>query len=154
MNYRRIVSRMTIIALSTIAVILFMWSITQNNAQAKFLFEASISYGAGSGPHSVAIGDLNGDGELDLAVANIFANTVSILTNDGSGAFAQTSIPAVGSGPRSVAGGDLDGDGDLDLAVDSNSDTVSILTNDGSGAFALTTIPVAGMNPSGVNAKP
>ena len=70
MNYRKTFNRIILIAWSTIAVIFFMWSITLNNAQAKFLFKARIDYGAGDGPCSVAIGDLNGDGDLDLAVAN------------------------------------------------------------------------------------
>ena len=33
-------------------------------------FQGAVNYSTGKGPHSVAIGDLNGDGDLDLAVAN------------------------------------------------------------------------------------
>ena len=69
MNYRKTYNRIILIAWSTIAVIFFMCSVTMNNAQAKFLFKARIDYDAGDGPRSVAIGDLNGDGDLDLAVA-------------------------------------------------------------------------------------
>jgi hypothetical protein len=106
----------------------------------------------GSRTNSVAAGDFDGDGDLDLAVANDASNTVSILTNDGSGTFAQTSIPAVGSGPWSVAAGDLDGDGDLDLAVANRSNSVSVLTNDGSGAFVETSTAALGSNPNDVAA--
>ena len=44
-------------------------------------------YGAGDFPPSVAIGDLDGDGDLDLAVANYYSNNVSVLRNKGNGDF-------------------------------------------------------------------
>jgi VCBS repeat protein len=43
---------------------------------------AAQSFGAGSYPYSVAVGDFNGDGALDLAVANAFSNNVSLLINN------------------------------------------------------------------------
>ena len=85
MNYRKTFNRITLIAWSTIAVIFFMGSITLNNAQAKFLFKARIDYDTGAGPSSVAIGDLNGDANPDLAVAGY--GGVSILINTGKGPF-------------------------------------------------------------------
>ena len=81
-------------------------------------------------PESVAIGDLNGDGNADLATANSGSLTASVLLNQGDGTFAAQAQYAVGSGPISVALRDLDGDGDADLATaDSGSNTVSILLN-------------------------
>ena len=50
-------------------------------------FRVGRDYGTGSGPVSVAIGDLNGDGKPDLAAANPDANTVSVLLNRGDGSF-------------------------------------------------------------------
>ena len=45
-------------------------------------------FGTGSNPRSVAVGDFNGDGKLDLAVANnSFSGTVSILLGTGTGSF-------------------------------------------------------------------
>ena len=44
-------------------------------------FGATTSFAVGTGPWSVAIGDLNGDGKPDLAVTNLFSNTVSVLLN-------------------------------------------------------------------------
>ncbi len=41
-----------------------------------------MTYGVGSYPTSVAIGDLNGDGKADLAVANYDDKTVSVLLNE------------------------------------------------------------------------
>jgi hypothetical protein len=65
----------------------------------------------------VAVADLDGDGHLDLAVANRFSNDVSILRGDGKGGFAAgVSIP-IGSTPDAIVAGDFDGDGHTDLAV-------------------------------------
>ena len=50
-------------------------------------------------PESVAVGDFNGDGKLDLAVANFYDNTVSILLGDGTGNFTMASSPAAGTAP-------------------------------------------------------
>ena len=43
------------------------------------------NFGAGDGPISVAVGDFDGDTDLDLAVANFDSNNVSILLNNGNG---------------------------------------------------------------------
>ena len=50
-------------------------------------FSPAVSYPAGSEPYSVAAGDFNGDGTVDLAVANFASNTVSILLGEGNGIF-------------------------------------------------------------------
>ena len=91
------------------------------------------------------MGDFNGDGVLDLAVANwcgndliVSAGTESILLGDGTGSFspAATSPITVGDNPSSVAVGDFNGDGNLDLAVANfNDNTVTILKGDGAGNF-------------------
>ena len=51
----------------------------------------------GAGPISVAIGDLNGDGKPDLAVANYGSNTVSVLLGNGDGTFGTKTDFATGS---------------------------------------------------------
>ncbi len=40
------------------------------------------NFGVGSGPRSVAVGDFNGNGLADLAVANADSNNVSVLINN------------------------------------------------------------------------
>src|SRR4051812_27622102 len=59
----------------------------------------------GTSPVSVAVGDFNADGRLDLAVANFSSNSVSILLGNGSGGFTQAAGSPVGVGniPFSVA---------------------------------------------------
>ena len=93
----------------------------------------------GDSPQSVALGDVDGDGDLDLLTANIGNNNVSVRFNDGSGNFTDPATnpdPAVGNGPRNVMLGDIDGDGDLDLlTANLYGDNISVLLNDGSGNF-------------------
>ncbi|MGW3689405.1 Ig-like domain-containing protein [Streptomyces sp. NPDC005125] len=99
-------------------------------------FAPHVDYPTGDAPSSVAVGDLDGDG--DLAIANTNARTVSVLLRNGDGTFApQVSYPT-GEYLYSVAVGDLDGDGDLDLATANygGTNTVSVLLGDGDGTFA------------------
>ena len=62
-------------------------------------FAAATNFAVGSGPLSVAIGDFNGDGKRDLAVANSNSNNVSILLGSGTGSFSAATNFAVGSLP-------------------------------------------------------
>jgi hypothetical protein len=93
-------------------------------------------YVTARGPYAVAIGDLNGDGKADLAVANADANSVSVLLNGGDGSFRAARDYATGAEPSGIAVGDLNGDGELDLATaNSKANTVSVLLNRGAGSF-------------------
>ncbi len=98
-------------------------------------FAAQKTFATGSGPHFVAVADVNGDGKPDLAVANLDSNTVSVLLNTtATGAttasFAAQKTFATGSGPESVTAADLNGDGKPDLAVANyDSNTMSVLLN-------------------------
>jgi hypothetical protein len=95
-------------------------------------FEAAVNYAAGSVPAFVAVGDFNGDGKPDLAVANGGSNNVSVLLGKGDGTFQTAVNYAVGAYPALVALGDFNGDGKPDLAVansGSNDVSVQLLVN-------------------------
>jgi hypothetical protein len=99
-------------------------------------FAPAVNYGAGDGPYSVFCADLDGDGDLDLAVTNEGDDNVSVFKNNGDGTFQPKLDYSAGDVPASVFCADLDGDGDLDLAVARpSSNSVSILKNNGNGAF-------------------
>ena len=118
-------------------------------------FGAKTDFGTGSIPESVAVGDFNGDGKLDLAVANLnFSSSsfsVSILLGTGTGSFGAKTDFGTGANPRSVAVGDFNGDGKLDLAVaNQGSATVSILLGTGTGSFGAKTDFGTGVDPASV----
>jgi FG-GAP-like repeat/FG-GAP repeat len=90
----------------------------------------------GEGSASVATGDFNGDGKIDLVVANSGSNNVSVLLGNGDGTFQAAVDYNAGTAPDFVAVGDFNGDGKLDLAVaNANSNTVSIFLGSGDGTF-------------------
>jgi FG-GAP-like repeat/IPT/TIG domain len=100
-------------------------------------FAARFDLTGGASPYSVAVSDLDGDGKLDLAVANRFtSNSVSVFRNiSTTGALSLTSFAAkadfpVGTNPGAITTADIDGDGKLDLIVVNNgSNTLSVFRN-------------------------
>ena len=105
-------------------------------------FAAQQTFAVGTGPDSVAVADVNGDGKPDIIVANIGDNTVSVLLNTTqSGAtqanFATQQTFAAGNNPTSVAVADLNGDGKPDIIVANGIfNTVSVLLNTTVQGFA------------------
>jgi hypothetical protein len=111
-------------------------SIFKNNGDGTFA--GAVNYGAGNTPQSVFCADLDGDDDLDLAVANadLFSGNISILKNNGDGTFAGAVNYAAGGGPYSVFCAYMDGDDDLDLAVANHwGHSLSILMNNGDATF-------------------
>jgi hypothetical protein len=101
------------------------------------LLAPPVGYATGTSAHGVATADLNGDGKLDLAVANAGSNTVSVLFGLGNGAFAAATNYGVGAEPKAVTIKDLNGDGKLDMVTaNQGSSNVSVLLNNGNGTFA------------------
>ncbi len=126
----------------TIAVLL-------GDGSGGFLPASASPFAVGPGPYPPALGDLDGDGHLDVAVPasgtgryyrehQSLARTITLLLGDGKGHFlpAPSSPLSVVEGPYFVALGDLDGNGTLDLvATHDDSDRVTVLLNDGNAGF-------------------
>ena len=114
-------------------------------------FQRAVAYPVGpGGPQAATLGSFRGNGILDLAVANIFSNTVSILLGNGDGTFQPAvNYPTGGSDPQGIATGTFrTGSGILDLVVGnsaqySGSPSVTLLLGNGDGTFQ-SPIPVAG----------
>ena len=115
-------------------------------------FTAAANLTAGSNPYGIAVGDFNGDGKADLAVANQGSGDVSVLLGAGDGSFgAATRFLAAGN-PLAVTTGDFNHDGSLDLAVTiaGSPGGVSVLLGDGAGSFGTATIYPVGADPFAV----
>jgi hypothetical protein len=85
-------------------------------------FFPAVTYPVGANPFAVAVGDFNGDGIPDLAVANATQGSnngsVSILIGNGDGTFkAAVNYDSGGNEPSHIAIGDFNADGKLDLVV-------------------------------------
>ena len=98
----------------------------------------------GGASWQIMLGDVNGDGNLDISSANAQSNNGAILLGNGDGTLASPTtynIPNMGNGgngfPLATDLGDLDGDGDLDWMTSSFNGDFIMLENDGSGNFTF-----------------
>ena len=110
-----------------------------------FTFSGGGDVTTGVEPGSIAFGDIDGDGDPDLAVLSEPGLTISIIQNNGSGFDPATNISngTVGSSstdfPRRLAMGDvnLDGNADLVLSRVTQQDSTRVYLGDGTGSFSL-----------------
>ena len=97
----------------------------------------------------IAVGDVDGDGDLDFVSANAGGSSASVGLNGGNGLFASVTTYAVGLNPSAVQLADLDLDGDLDLLTSNRgSSTISLCLNNGNGGFGAATSVTTGGPPS------
>lgn len=107
-------------------------------------FQTAVNYPAGFYPASVALADVNGDGRLDLVVADACQSSVcgdhgavSVLLGNGDGSFQNAVIyDAGGMSTDSVAVADVNGDGKPDIVI-ANLCATSVCSNDGSVGVLL-----------------
>ena len=117
-----------------------------NDGTGEFTVDSSFPGSSAHRALTVAFGDLNGDGTLDIFIGNadFLGNgnedfrTNQILLNQGSGSFIEdTSFDGGNKMTRGAALGDADGDGDLDILLGTTSPYPNeLLLNDGSGGFS------------------
>lgn len=100
---------------------------------------AGSPFAVGRAPYPHAVGDVNGDGNLDIATPNVGGNSVTVLLGDGRGGFkpAANSPHMVAARPYYVAVADVSGDGKPDLITTHDDiSLMSTLLGDGRGGFS------------------
>ncbi|WP_345951956.1 FG-GAP-like repeat-containing protein [Mucilaginibacter sp. PAMB04274] len=108
----------------------------QNNVITTTSFEPKVDFDTGWASNSLSLDDIDGDGKVDIVVANQDENTLSIFRNTATaGVINQQSLAgkvtiSTALGPVKVASADMDGDGKADLVVANlNAKTVSVFKN-------------------------
>jgi hypothetical protein len=135
----------------------YQFTAAATGGSGNFVFGSNVSIGAVPGdiyPIDVALGDVDGDGDLDMVTANLSQSqtrangySVSVRLNDGTGHYSGATEINGASNPYEIVLGDIDADGDLDILTANNGvpdpfnqaaqHTVSVLRNDGSGRFSI-----------------
>ncbi len=137
---------------AAVVTIIGLAGLDATSARAAVTFTPPTIHAVGDGPFGAVSGDFNGDSDPDLAIANRFGDSVSILLGGPGSSFAPAGPFAVGDAPLGLAAGDFNGDSDPDLAV-ANSGTpsnVSVLLGGAGGSFGAATNFTVGTSPFAV----
>jgi len=112
-------------------------------------FGAATKFSVPSGPFSIAVADLNGDGYFDVATANANQNSsnISVLLGDGGGNLGVPTNFNTGTLPNAVVARDVNLDGVPDLVVTSSPNVATLLNGCG-GAPTPTPTPTPSPSPT------
>ena len=116
-------------------------TILLGNGAGGFSEATGSPFPAGNSPNDIALGDVNGDRNLDLAIANHDAKYVTVLLGNGRGQFSPASSSPVTVNsrphPHGIAFGNFNADRNLDFVIDDwGNNRVTVLFGDGKGNFA------------------
>lgn len=101
-------------------------------------FAPAAQFTAGTNPQEIRAGDLDNDGDIDLAVYNTTSDDVSVFTNNGVGSFSLVQtvpFPGLSFFSDAINLADYDSDGDLDIGIIGSNNTINIAVNDGFAQF-------------------
>ncbi len=108
------------------------------------VFKSPTTYATDSLSESIAAADFNGDGKLDLVVANSGLSgpaDISVLFGNGDGTFQAPVSYTNGARPVNLVVCDINGDGKPDvIAVNNNANYLTILLNKGNGLFQVNSV--------------
>jgi hypothetical protein len=111
-------------------------------------FSDPVSFPAGGYPRDVTVGDFNGDGQPDLAVADGFSGGAQILLNNGDSTFSAPILYRTRGLASLIVAADFNQDGRLDLALTARG--VNILLGNGDGTFQPPLISPGTVSPGGI----
>ena len=115
------------------------WSRIGRAAAQDGNFAPAVPLGVGAGPAYAIAADVNGDGRVEMICANTGDDTLTVLTNNGSGVYRSNATLVVDAFPIFVAAVSIKGGSKLDLISVNfglgSGNTLTVLTNNGDGVF-------------------
>ncbi len=107
------------VALLALAPVVVFPVASATTAQVLVALSSPTPYATAQTPSGIAVGDFNGDGNLDVAVANAGSDSISLWLGRGDGSLSTISALSLapGSHPSALVAADFNGDGKMDLAV-------------------------------------
>jgi hypothetical protein len=102
-------------------------------------FTGTNGFSTGDYPYDIVSADFNGDGNKDLATANLNSQNISVLMGTGTGSFLAAVHYSATTSLNNIVTADFNNDGAPDIAVAGNSGVIHMYLNSGSGTFTTVT---------------